>query len=331
MARESFWRRRSIFVTGATGFLGSHLVRSLVDHGAHVVILRRDRRPAGGVSAGWLGSVSVIDGNIVDTALLQRVLEEFAVETVFHVAAQTQVGVGRRRPAGTFDDNVRGTWSVLEAVRTSASVRQVVLASSDKAYGAQPALPYDESMPLLAVEPYDASKACAETIARSYAGAYGVPLTITRCANFYGPGDRNWRRIVPGTLLSILRGDAPIIRSDGSLVRDYLYVKDGVSAYLRLAEAMVADPALIGQAFNFSAEEPLTVLQMVDRIQAAAGTSIEPIVEGRAVGEIQEQHLSARKARELLAWQPAYTLDEGLLETVAYYRRVVADEGAVVG
>jgi CDP-glucose 4,6-dehydratase len=226
---------------------------------------------------------------------------------------------------------VRGTWSVLEAVRTSASVQQVVLASSDKAYGAQPALPYDESMPLLAVEPYDASKACAETIARSYAGAYGVPLTITRCANFYGPGDRNWRRIVPGTLLSILRGDAPIIRSDGSLVRDYLYVKDGVSAYLRLAEAMVADPALIGQAFNFSAEEPLTVLQMVDRIQAAAGTSIEPIVEGRAVGEIQEQHLSARKARELLAWQPAYTLDEGLLETVAYYRRVVADEGAVVG
>jgi CDP-glucose 4,6-dehydratase len=318
-----FWGGRSVLVTGGTGFLGSHLVAELVGLDADVVVLRRDRRPPSPVIAGWLDAVAVVDGDLSDTPLLQRVLEELSVRSVFHVAAQTQVGVARRQPASTFASNIEGTWSVLEAVRSSPSVEQVLLASSDKAYGVQPTLPYDERMPLLADEPYDVSKACAEMLATTYRASYGTPVAITRCANFYGPGDRNWRRLVPGTLRSVLTGERPVIRSDGSPLRDYLYVKDGVSAYLRLAEAMASDPGIAGQAFNFSAEEPLTVLEMVERIQAAAGTTLEPLIADDAVGEIPAQHLSAAKARDVLGWAPAYGLDEGLAETVAYYRAVL--------
>ncbi len=220
---------------------------------------------------------------------------------------------------------------MLEAVRRSPAVEQVLLASSDKAYGVQPRLPYDETMPLLAEEPYDASKACAELLARTYRASYGTPVAITRCANLYGPGDRNWRRLVPGTLRSVLRGEPPVIRSDGSLVRDYLYVKDAVSAYLRLAEAMAADPALAGEAFNVSAELPLTVTEMVRRVQDAAGTSFEPVIVDDAVGEIPEQHLSARKAREVLGWEPAYSLEQGLAETVEHYRDLLAGQQSLGG
>lgn len=320
-----------MLVTGATGFLGSHLVAALVARGAAVVVVRRDRRPPTAVSAGWLDRVAIVEGDIADTALLLRALEELSVQSVLHVAAQTQVGVARRQPASTFASNVEGTWSVLEAVRRSPAVEQVLLASSDKAYGVQPRLPYDETMPLLADEPYDASKACAELLARTYVASYGTPVAITRCANLYGPGDSNWRRLVPGTLRSVLRGEPPVIRSDGSLVRDYLYVKDGVSAYLRLAEAMAGDPALAGEAFNVSAELPLTVTEMVERVQDAAGTAFEPVIVDDAVGEIPEQHLSARKARELLGWAPAYSLDEGLAETVEYYRGLVTASRSPAG
>jgi CDP-glucose 4,6-dehydratase len=321
-----FWHGRSVLVTGATGFLGSQLVAELAERGAAVVIVRRDRRPPTAVSAGWLDRVTILDGDVADTALLLRALEEHSVQTVLHAAAQTQVGVARRQPASTFASNIEGTWSVLEAVRRSPAVEQVLLASSDKAYGVQPRLPYDESMPLLAEEPYDASKACAELLARTYRASYGTPVAITRCANLYGPGDRNWRRLVPGTLRSVLLGEPPVIRSDGSLVRDYLYVKDAVSAYLRLAEAMAADPALAGEAFNVSAELPLTVTEMVRRVQDAAGTSFDPVIVNDAVGEIPEQHLSARKARELLGWEPAYTLEQGLAETVEHYRDLLTGQ-----
>jgi len=325
MSVDGFWRHRSVLVTGATGFLGSHLVDALAGQFASVVVVRRDRRPATAVSARWLENVAVVEGDVVDTALLQRVLEEFSVQTVLHAAAQTQVGVARRQPASTFASNVEGTWSVLEAVRHSPAVEQVVIASSDKVYGVQPRLPYDESMPLLAEEPYDVSKACAEMIARSYFATYGTPVAITRCANFYGPGDRNWRRLVPGTLRSLLLGERPIVRSNGSLVRDYLYVKDGVSAYLQLAETMAADPGLAGHVFNFSAEEPLTVIEMVRRLQEAAGTSLEPVITDEVVGEIPMQQLSAAKAREMLGWAHAYSLEEGLAETVDYYRALLVE------
>ena len=318
------WSGRSVLVTGATGFLGSHVVAALLERGAAVVILRRDRRPATPVVEGWLGRVAIVDGDIADGELLERLLEDYAVETVLHLAAQTQVGVARRLPAATFESNVRGTWALLEAVRRSPRVGAVVLASSDKAYGAQPRLPYEEAMPLLASEPYDASKAAAELVARSYAATYGVRIAVTRLANLYGPGDRNWRRIVPGTLRSVLAGERPVIRSDGTLVRDYLYVADGASAYLRLAEALAERPELAGEAFNFSAEQPLSVLDMVARLQAAAGTELEPLVLGEAAGEIPAQHLSARKAREVLGWEAGHALDAALAETVAAYRAELA-------
>jgi len=328
---SSFYRGRSVLVTGATGFLGSHLVQALQDHGAEVVVLRRDRRPPTPVSAAWLDRVGVVEGDVTDRELLRRTLEEFGVRTVFHLAAQTQVGVARREPVSTFASNIEGTWSVLEAARQTGGVEQLVLASSDKAYGPQPQLPYDEDMPLLADEPYDVSKACAELLVRTYARSYGVGAAITRCANFYGPGDRNWRRLVPGTLRSVLSGEPPFIRSDGTMVRDYLYVKDGVSAYLTLAEAMADDPGLAGEAFNFSAEVTLTVLEMVRRVQDAAGTDLEPIVANEAVGEIPSQHLSARKAADVLRWRPRYGLDEGLAETVDYYRELLRGSATGIG
>lgn len=329
MASDSPWRGRSVLVTGATGFLGSHLVDELVRRGAAVVILRRDRRPATAVSARWLEDVAIVEGDLADTPLLLRALEEFSVQSVFHAAAQTQVGVARREPASTFASNVEGTWSILEAVRRSPGVEQILIASSDKAYGAQPQLPYDETMPLLAREPYDASKACAEILARTYVATYGTPVAITRCANLYGPGDRNWRRLVPGTLRSILLGERPIIRSDGLLVRDYLFVRDAASAYLQLAEALASDSSLAGQAFNFSAELPLTVMEMVQRLQEAAGTQLDPIIIDEAVGEIPEQHLSARKSRDVLGWAPRFTLDEGLSETVGYYSSLLGVRDAL--
>jgi CDP-glucose 4,6-dehydratase len=328
MASENSWRGRSVLVTGATGFLGSHLVDALISLGAAVVVLRR---PATEASAGWLDRTSIVEGDIVDTALLLRALAEFRVQCVFHVAAFTQVGVARRQPAAAFASNVQGTWSMLEAVRRSPAVEQILIASSDKAYGEHPTLPYDETMPLLGQEPYDASKACAEIVARTYFASYGTPVAITRCANLYGPGDRNWRRLVPGTLRSILLGERPIIRSDGSLVRDYLFVRDAASAYVLLAEAMMSDSSLAGQAFNFSAELPLSVMEMVQRLQAAAGTDLAPIVTAEAVGEIPAQYLSARKSREVLGWVPAVTLEQGLAETVDYYRELLGADRAESG
>jgi CDP-glucose 4,6-dehydratase len=220
----------------------------------------------------------------------------------------------------TFEANVAGTWAVLEAVRRSPRVEQVVTASSDKAYGAQPELPYDEDMPLLAVNPYDVSKACADLIAQSYHQTFGVPVCITRCGNFFGPGDRNWERLVPGTIRSLVQGERPIIRSDGTMIRDYLYVVDGALAYLLLAESMVEDPSLIGHAFNFSTETPLTVLDLVSKLQQAAGTNLEPDVRATATHEIDSQFLSAAKARKMLGWAPTFTVEEALAETVTWYR-----------
>jgi CDP-glucose 4,6-dehydratase len=318
------WAGRPVLVTGATGFLGSHLVAALLSRGADVAIVRRDRRPPTPVVAAWLDRVAIVEGDVTDSELVARVLEELAVETVFHLAAQTQVGVARRVPSATFASNIQGTWALLEAVRRSPGVRRVLVASSDKAYGPQPTLPYDEAMPLRAVDPYDVSKACTELVCGSYAASYGTPVAITRCANLYGPGDRNWRRLVPGTLRSLLRGEPPLIRSDGSLVRDYLYVEDGVSGYLCLAEAMEGRPELAGEAFNFSAEQPLSVTELVERLQQAVGTDLEPIVLDEASGEIPEQHLSARKARDQLGWSHAFSLERGLAEAVAYYRALLA-------
>jgi len=316
----SFWRHRPVAVTGATGFLGAHLVDLLVGARAEVVVLVRDRVPVSPVSATWLGRVSLVDGAVEDQAVCERLLGEYGVTTVFHLAAQTQVRVANRTPISTFESNIRGTWSLLEAARRSPTVEVVVTASSDKAYGDQPELPYTEEMSLLAVNPYDVSKACADLLAHSYAATWGVPVAVTRCGNFFGPGDTNWDRLVPGTVRAVLEGRRPEIRSDGTPTRDYLYVVDGALAYLRLAEALAEDGSLAGQTFNFSNERPLSVLELTELIQRAAGTSLEPIVLGSASSEISDQWLSATKARKVLGWSPRYELDEALGLTVDWYR-----------
>jgi CDP-glucose 4,6-dehydratase len=324
---RSFWEHRPVAVTGATGFLGSHLTAQLVELGAAVVVLVRDEVPGTTISEAWRPHVAVVQGSVEDQAVVERLLGDYGVRTVLHLAAQSQVGVANRNPLATYEANVAGTWSVLEAVRRTPTVAQVVTASSDKAYGAQPLLPYDEDMPLLAVNPYDVSKACADLISTSYHRTFGVPVCVTRCGNFFGPGDVNWERLVPGTIRSLLRGERPVIRSDGTMVRDYLYVVDGALAYLRLVESMAADPAVVGEAFNFSTETPMTVLELVAALQAAAGTDLEPDIRATATHEIDSQYLSAAKARKVLGWQPTVSVEAALVETVDWYRAELARGG----
>jgi CDP-glucose 4,6-dehydratase len=309
-----------VAVTGGTGFLGSHLVSRLVHLNAQVVVLVRDRTPASPVTSAWRDAVSLVEGAVEDQKLCERLLVEYGVQVVFHLAAQTQVGVANASGVSTFESNVRGTWSILEAVRRSPAVRAIVTASSDKAYGAQPVLPYSEDMALRAIHPYDVSKACADLVAQSYATTWDAPVAVTRCGNFFGPGDTNWERLVPGTIRAVLEGQRPEVRSDGTPTRDYLYVEDAALAYLCLGEALVADPSLAGQGFNFSNERPVSVLEIIELIQKAADTSLEPLILGKARNEIDNQWLSSAKARKLLGWSPTYDLEEALRLTVAWYR-----------
>jgi CDP-glucose 4,6-dehydratase len=321
---NSFWRDRPTFVTGATGLLGSWLTKRLVDLGADVTCLVRDWVPQSLlIRSGTLDRVKIVRGDLCDQSLLERTLGEFETTTVFHLAAQTIVGIANRNPVGTFESNIRGTWCLLEACRRSPQVRQIIVASSDKAYGEHEKLPYDEEAPLQGRFPYDASKACADLVAQSYAATFNLPVAITRCGNLYGGGDLNWNRIVPGTIRSVLRGEQPIIRSDGRSVRDYFFVEDGVAAYLLLAERLAAAPELRGQAFNFSNELHISVSELVQNILRLMGVPFEPVVQNIASHEILRQFLSAAKARKLLAWRPLFTLDEGLERTITWYRQFV--------
>jgi CDP-glucose 4,6-dehydratase len=318
---EGFWRDRPTFVTGATGLVGGWLVQRLRDARADVVCLVRDWVPQSPLLADGLSSeLKIVRGDLCDQVLLERVLGEYEIDTVLHLAAQTIVGIANRNPVSTFESNIRGTWSLLEACRRSPRVRQVVVASSDKAYGDQQTLPYDENTPLQGRHPYDVSKSCSDLLAASYANTYGLPLIITRCGNFYGGGDLNWNRIVPGTIRSILRGQQPVIRSDGSYVRDYFYVEDGAAAYMLLARELAQRPELRGQAFNFSNECHVTVLDLVRRLLELAGSDLEPDIRNDATHEIRCQYLSAAKARAVLNWSPLFTLEEGLNRTIAWYR-----------
>jgi CDP-glucose 4,6-dehydratase len=328
MAVIPFWRDRATLVTGATGLLGGWLVRRLIDAGANVVCLVRDWAPQSDFyRTGLAERVAAVQGDVRDQALMERVLGEYEVDTVMHLAAQTIVQIANRNPISTFESNIGGTWALLEACRRSPRVRQIVVASSDKAYGDQIVLPYDESTPLAGRHPYDVSKSCADLIALSYAATYALPVATTRCGNFYGGGDLNWNRIVPGTIRSVLRGERPVIRSDGRFVRDYFYVEDGAAAYMLLAECMAADPTLHGQAFNFSNEIQVTVLELVERILSEMGSTLEPEVRNEASNEIRHQYLSAAKARELLGWSPLFDLDEGLARTIAWYRAYLDGSG----
>jgi len=250
---------------------------------------------------------------------LARILNEYEIDSVFHLAAQAIVRVANRSPLSTFESNIKGTWCMLEALRVEQGVARVVVASSDKAYGTQPLLPYTEEAPLLGGHPYDTSKACADLLAQSYARTYGLPIGITRCGNLFGGGDLNFDRLIPGTIHSLLRDEAPVIRSDGTYVRDYFYVKDAVDGYLLLAERL-GDREFHGEAFNFSAEQPLTVRAVVELLADLMQVRREPIVLNQARGEIHSQHLSSRKARERLQWVPRYPLQDGLRETIDWYK-----------
>lgn len=317
---SDFWLDRPTFVTGATGLVGGWLVRQLVEAGADVVCLVRDWVPQSElVRASLIENVKVVRGDVRDQALLEQILGEYEISTVIHLAAQTIVTIANRNPISTFETNIGGTWALLEACRRSLTVRQIVLASSDKAYGDHESLPYDEETPLQGRHPYDVSKSCADLIAQAYATTYDLPLAITRCGNFYGGGDLNWNRIVPGTIRSVLRGNRPIIRSDGQYIRDYFYVEDGAAAYMLLAEKLGENKNLFGQAFNFSNEIQVTVLELVERILKIMNSTYAPDVLCEATNEIRHQYLTAAKARKDLGWQSLFTLDEGLRRTINWY------------
>lgn len=322
-----FWQDRPTLVTGATGLLGSWLVPRLTDAGADVVCLIRDWVPQSElVQANLLDRVKVVRGDVRDQSTLERVLGEYEVDTVFHLAAQTIVQIANRNPVSTFETNIQGTWALLEACRRSPTVKQIILASSDKAYGEHEELPYNETAPLQGRHPYDVSKSCADMIAQTYAAVYGLPVAVTRCGNFYGGGDLNWNRLVPGTIRSVVREQRPIIRSDGSYIRDYFYVEDGAAANILLAEKLAAQPELRGEAFNFSNEIQVTVLQLVEQILKATGSDLKPEVRNEASNEIHHQYLSATKARSMLGWSPLFDLNSGLQKTIAWYRDFFAGD-----
>lgn len=327
-ATRSFWIDRPVFVTGGTGLIGGWLVRRLLALGAEVVCLVRDWVPQSElVQSGRLAQVKVVRGDLRDQPLLERTLGEYEIQVVLHLAAQSIVNLANRLPANTLDTNLRGTWSLLEACRLNPAVRAVVLASTDKVYGEIDDLPYHEGMPLLAKYPHDVSKACAEMVAQSYAATYGTPAGMLRLPNIFGGGDLNWNRILPGTIRAILRNQAPVIHSDGKFIRDYLYVEDAVEAHLLLAQSLVEQPSLRGEAYNLSSETRLTVLELVRHLLRLTGSSLEPDIQNQAKHEIKNQYMSAAKIRAALGWQPLFSLDEALQRTIDWYRAYFAGQG----
>lgn len=325
---NDFWKDRKVLVTGATGLIGSWLVKELVLKGSNVVALVRDIDPQSELyRSGTINKISVVNGNLEDFWTLERAINEHEPDTIFHLGAQTLVEVAYRFPLQTFESNIRGTYNLLEACRIHRNiVQRIVIASSDKAYGEQSNLPYTEDMPLKGRHPYEVSKSCTDLIAHTYFHTYGLPIGIARCGNVYGGGDLNWSRIVPGTIRSLIKGERPIIRSDGTYVRDYIYVKDVVSAYLLVAERL-DDKEIQGQAFNFSNEKPITVMEIVKVIQKIMNCEhIEPDIRNYARGEIKSQYLSASKARKLLKWKPMFDLESGIRETVEWYKDFFGDK-----
>lgn len=318
----NFWNNRTAYVTGATGFVGAHIAKALVENGARVVCLQRDNVRANSLDIFNLASkVTVINGALEDFALMQRVLNEYEIEAVFHLAAQALVGAANRSPLSTFESNIRGTYSLLEACRITPTVKRVVVASSDKAYGTHKELPYTEDYPLHGLFPYDASKVCTDVISRSFAHTYNLPVAVTRFANIYGPGDLNLSRVIPGTIISVLKNERPIIRSDGTPKRDFVYADDVVNGYLLLAEKI---EEVRGEAFNFGSNEPIQMLDLVQKIIRLTGKEgqLEPhiLLQTKIQNEIDEQYLAADKANKLLDWKPETNLDEGLKKTIEWYK-----------
>ncbi len=326
MATARFWQGRRVFVTGATGLVGSWLIKRLLEHNAYVIALVQDANPQSELyRSGDVQRVTVVNGALEDFWTLERAINLHEIDTVFHLGAQTIVSVAHRFPLPTFETNIRGTYHLLEACRLHQDlVKRVVVASSDKAYGETSNLPYTEDIPLNGRHPYDVSKSCADLIAQAYHHTYGLPVAIARCSNVYGGGDLNWSRIVPSTIRAFLYQERPVLRSDGTYMRDYIYVKDVVLAYMVLAERL-DDARVQGEGFNFSPEMPVTVLELVQTIQRLMGCDhIQPCIVDRAEGEIRSQYLSAAKARAILGWRPHFSLELGLTETINWYRTFLA-------
>ena len=317
---DEFWKDRNVLVTGCTGLLGSWLTKSLCEKEANVIGLIRDLVPRSNLNwSGFDNKIVSVRGEIEDYFLLERTINEYEIDTVFHLAAQTIVTIANRNPISTFRANIEGTWNLLEACRRAPLVKRIIVASSDKAYGDQERLPYDEKTPLEGRHPYDVSKSCADLICRSYYETYGLPVCVTRCGNFYGGGDLNFNRIVPGTIRSIIKDERPIIRSDGTYLRDYFYIRDGAESYMLLAEKM-ENKDIHGEAFNFSTEHPNSVLEIVNKIIGLMKSNLEPEILDSVTNEIRDQYLSAQKAKDLLDWHPIYSLDAGLKETIEWYQ-----------
>lgn len=322
---SSFWSGKRVFVTGANGFVGSWLCKRLIDEGAAVVALIRDHIPeANFFRLGLDRYCDIVRGCIEDFTVVSRIIHEYEVEICFHLAAQSIIGIANQIPCHTFETNVRGTWNLFEALRLGKAVQGVVVASSDKAYGCHEMLPYTEDTPLLPHYPYDTSKACADLIARCYFHTFGLPVTITRFANIYGGGDLNFSRIVPGTIRSVLLGENPVIRSDGTPERDFIHVDDVVDLYLEIGRRL-PDKAVAGEVFNGGHNKPVQVLSLVEKIIDLSGVKgIRPKIMGKGIqGEIDRQWLDATKAKVVLGWQPRIGLEDGLLRTIAWYREII--------
>ncbi len=316
------WKGKVGFVTGGAGFVGANLVARLLREGVSVVVLERDRTTPNSLDVlGLRERVTVITGSVDDLDLMERVLNEYQPHYVFHLAAQALVNAANRSPIATFEANIRGTYMLLEACRRTDPQPTVVVASSDKAYGSHDTLPYTEDFPLQGIFPYDVSKSCTDLIARSYALTYNMPVAVTRSANIYGPGDVNLSRVIPGTIVSVLKGDRPIIRSDGTPIREFIFVEDVADGYLTVAANIEATR---GEQFNFGSDEPVQIVDLVERIIASAGKKgeIEPeiLLTTKIEREIDAQYLSGDKMRTKLGWSPSTSLDEGLEKTITWYR-----------
>jgi CDP-glucose 4,6-dehydratase len=326
---SNFWRGHRVLVTGATGFLGSWVVQDLLSQRGQVIALILDDNPQSElIRSGTIRHVEVVSGSLEDYDCLDRAIVNFEPDTIIHLAAQAIVSVAERSPRQTFETNIRGTWNLLDSCRLHPDlVQRIVVASSDKAYGEQDHLPYTEDMPLRGRYPYEVSKSCTDLIAQSFFWTYGLPLAISRCGNIFGGGDLNWNRIVPGTIRSALRGESPIIRSDGRFIRDYIYVKDVSQALLMLGEK-AACPEVRGQTFNFSPESKVTVLEIVETIlRLAHREDLRPMILDKAEREIRNQYLSSERAHRVLNWKPRFSLEQGLEETLGWYRDFFGERG----
>ncbi len=313
------WDGMKVLVTGADGFIGSHLAKTLVKKGAEVTTLVRDIKKTNNIDVLNLrNKMNIAHGNLVNFEDCQRVVNEYDIEFCFHLAAQAIVGIANRSPLSTFESNIKGTWNLLEACRLHKPIKGIIVASSDKAYGQQEKLPYTEESPLNGYFPYDASKVGVEVIAKCYFMTYGLPLAITRNANVYGPADMNFSRIIPHVITSLLKNEIPVIRSDGTLQRDYMYIKDAVNAYLILAENL-SRKEVVGQAFNFGTGKAISIIELYTKIIKLMGKDVEPKIMNEAKNEIERQYLDYQKAEKILGWKPTYDHDEGLKETIEWY------------